>query len=50
MVASVLGLFERSGVVKVEDVLQDHVPAECHPIFNTNRAIRKTQKSKLQKN
>ncbi len=46
--ASVLGLVENSGVLKLEDVLQHRVTAECLSIFNVNGTMRKVQKSKLQ--
>ena len=45
---SVLGLVETSGALKLEEVLQHCVTAECLSIFNVNGTIRKAQKSKLQ--
>lgn len=46
--ASVLGLVENNGALKLEDVLQHRVTSECLPIFNVNGTMRKVQKSKLQ--
>ena len=46
--ASVLGLVETSGALKLQEVLQHRVTAECLSIFNVNGTIRKAQKSKLQ--
>ena len=46
--ASVVGLIEHSGALKLEDVLQHQVTSECLSIFNVNGTIRKAQKSKLQ--
>jgi hypothetical protein len=45
--ASVLGLVDDSGTLKLEDVLQHRVTSECRSIFNANGAFRKSQKSKL---
>ena len=45
--SSVLELVEKSGALKLEDVLQHRVTRECLSIFNANGTIRKVQKSKL---
>ena len=45
--ASVLGLVDDSGTLKLEDVLQHRVTSECLSIFNDNGTFRKSQKSKL---
>ena len=46
--ASVLGLVEKSGALKLEEVLQHRLTGECLSIFNANGTMRKVQKSKLQ--
>ena len=46
--ASVLGLVENCGALKLEQVLQHCVTIECLSIFNVNGTMQKVQKSKLQ--
>ena len=48
VIASVLALVEKSGALKIEDVLQHRLIIECLSIFNANGTMRKVQKSKLQ--
>ena len=45
--ASVIELVDKSGALKLEDVLEHRVTEECLSIFNVNGTMRKTQKSKL---
>ena len=45
--ASVLGIVDSSGTLKLEDVMQHRVTPECLSIFNANGTFRKSQKSKL---
>ena len=46
--ASVLGLVETSGAVKLQDVPQHRVTTKSLSTFNVNGTIRKAQKSKPQ--
>ena len=48
VIASVLALVEKSGALKIEDVLQHRLIIECLSIFNANGTMLKVQKSKLQ--
>lgn len=45
--ASVVGLVDGSGTLKLEDVMQHRVTPESLSIFNANGTFRKSQKSKL---
>ena len=45
--ASVIELVDRSGVLNLEEVLEQRVTEESLAIFNVNGTMRKTQKSKL---
>ena len=47
-IASVLEIVEKSGSLKLEDILEHRVTDECLSIFNVNGTTRKVQKSKLQ--
>ena len=45
--ASVIGLLERSGVLTLEDILEDRITEECLSLFNVDGSLRHTAKHKL---